>query len=274
MKKSNLSNLSDIIPAIYICTVENSKRIPNMKAFLKRLNVDESKTHWNIVPRMHKKTQQLSSTDNHLLAFKDALKRGYDYILVFEDDIYISPDTIIEEMVIALNTYLYFWNHTQNKTIIYLGQLAWNMPLFPKKNTVVKSMGQCIHAYIVNRNFMKDIVAYSCHDVINISKKYWFSRVAGYALDTFITIKVRDKTYESLAIYPQMFMQDSIKNYEDWSNAYEELCCYLGTFKNIYIILPVLVYLFIKEKNQWLKYVYFGCITICVNYIYRMRYIR
>lgn len=268
---SKLINISDLIPAIYICTVENNdKRHLQMKHFIDKLNIPPHKIHWNIVPRMHKGTQQLSSTDNHLLAMKDALKLKYKYVLIFEDDLYLRNDIDLDKCIRNLNTFLTFWNHQKYKDIIYLGHLPWKLPILPDKYSVVKSLGQCIQAYIINKNMMEDITNYSCEDICNKTKKHWTASTCGYALDTFITVGVREKRYRSYAFYPQFIMQDSIKGYEEWSVNAENICAMLGTWINLFYILIVFIILYMKEKNKYKRYIYFSFIIYFTHLLMKL----
>ncbi len=285
-------NISDLIPMIYICTVEDkidtqsdgtlikipNKRISQMKEIIKTLKIPNEKIHWNIVPRMHQGTQQLSSTDNHLLAMKHALKNNHKYVLILEDDITIRNDDTdfnFEKCILELNKFLYFWNGgTDKKDIIYLGHLAWELEPWCKPYTVVKSLGQCIHAYIINENMMKHLTQYSCHDIINESKKHWSQYFCGYALDTFITIKVREGIYNSYAFYPQFLMQDSIPKYNKWSITYENLAYNFNSFIYLFPFFGIcfgLFYLELSNKNNEIyKYLLFAGMVYCIHKFMRM----
>ncbi len=255
------SNICSLIPAVYICTVDvkdgeekmSSKRHIQMKRFINRLNIPNNKVHWNIVPRMHKGTQQLSSTDNHLLAMKDALKHNYDYVLIFEDDLYLRNEDSnfqIDKCIPALNDFLHFWDNTKNNDIIYLGHIAWKLGKRvsgKEQYCIVESLGQCIHAYIINKNMMKFLTSFTCEEIIDISKKHWTSGSCGYALDTFITIQIRNKKCRSFAFYPQFIMQDSIKGYDEWSKTLEYVCWTFGSLEGFFTIMCGVVLLCIVE---------------------------
>lgn len=295
------STLLDEIPAMYICTIdENDKSLSliQKEKIIKRHNqmkeiitlLPQNKIHWNKVPRMHKGTQQLSSTDNHLLAYRDAYKRGYSHVLVVEDDLYTNKDVDINKCVSELNKQLHFFNWRNGKQILYLGHLAWKMDPHAKEYSIVKFLGQCIHAYIINREMIYDLISYNCEDIIRISSEHWKRKPCGYALDTFIAIGVNDysfisqkihgkfyneknkdkENYKSYAFYPQFIMQDSIPNYDGWSKVYEEVCWYFGSIQNFYIFFAIVIILFKKSSTPIIKYSLFGCISWCTSLFSRM----
>ena len=83
----------------YVLTYDGSPRIANCKKELSHWNIPEYKLTWNIPKKLEvDNCPMTSASKNHCDAYRDAYKKGYKNIIVFEDDfiVYNHSDTIPE----------------------------------------------------------------------------------------------------------------------------------------------------------------------------------
>jgi len=227
----------EYVPQFYICTVQGyDKRHEQMRKFLRDMSIPRHKVTWNIVPRLHKGTQELSATDNHLQVMTHAVEHGYTYVCIFEDDLYGRSSVDIPRADDTLREYV-----EKNKTwdMLYLGHFPWYIQPFSHAYSVVPCISWCIHAYFISHRLMKHTIQYTAEQIQEyVAKRLWYVTKPG-AMDTFLLLKCRDE-FRSVCLYPQLVMQDSIKHWEGYATSCEWLNWVAGSW-----ILAVILAMFL-----------------------------
>lgn len=124
--------------------------------------------------------------ESHLSIFKDAYNRGYNNILIFEDDVIESPYFSIDLIQKGID----FMKKDKKWEIFYFGHqpdIFYNTN-YPITNNILKTHSTLTHAYAVSKKYIEKMV----------DLPYF-----GMAID-----KIFLQNKYSYAIYPMVFYQD------------------------------------------------------------------
>jgi len=197
----------DLVDHFYIITVKDSPRISDVKVQTDYFKIPEEKLTWNIIPRLNYKGDLYGSqVENHIIAYRDALSKGYNNILIFEDDIHIfgSPEEIKNKINTIHEKVDYFLKNYKDYDILFLGSLPWYLDSSNNDNGIVKCHGTSIQCYLINQALFSmfidiniELKIITCVPYFKVMLDYWI-----YCLSTH-----RNKSY---AIYPMLVFQNNL----------------------------------------------------------------
>lgn len=137
-----MSNPFDYFQKIYCCTIpQNVERITFMTNQAIKFNFAIQ-----FVIGTYSPGSQTAVTENHLAAYRDALKNGYSRVLVLEDDCEFLPE--IENLELVLKEWEVLASALVGRGILYLGGwvMGANYKATPHLNQVSKIT--CLHSYV------------------------------------------------------------------------------------------------------------------------------
>lgn len=252
-----LQGVWDFIPKTFVATVQNSKRIPIVEKELKRIGINNYELNEQVPPE--KKTHltvTLSCTDNHLQIYRKALSKGYPFICVLEDDIFIEN---IKDIPIAMNNVRQFISK-EDWDFIYLGHFPWiiGKEVFPR---IREGTFWCTHAYLINERTMRYMLKYSSEDILRIGRlavptlfDMFFKEGGG--IDTFIAYSGLRNRMKIHSVVPMLIQQYSISRWSQKAKLAQ--LCSRGEWWNIrlfksfwglyWIFLTLIIYIIHKKK--------------------------
>jgi len=202
------------IPQIYIATLENSKRIPEVRKDLTRMGVTNYEFNYQIPPKVRSYVNvSLSCTDNHLQIYRKALLRGYKYICVFEDDVFIDPSNL-RKISSVLQNVQRFIESGEDWDVLYLGHFPWKIGT-EVASGICESISWCTHAYFITERAMRYMLRYSPEDMMKIGRLavpsiFDMFFIEGGGIDTFLAYSATRNRIKSHAVYPMLVEQSSI----------------------------------------------------------------
>lgn len=146
-----MSNSFDYFQKIYCCTIPtNTDRITFMSNQATKLDF----TIQFITGKIDS-GNPLAVTENHLKCYRDALEKGFERVLVLEDDCEFLPE--IENLEAVLREWNFLREEDRRTDILYLG--GWvmdvNTPVTAHLNHV--SRITCLHSYMPTVDLMKKL---------------------------------------------------------------------------------------------------------------------
>jgi len=139
-----------------------------------------------------KTAAELAVFYTHRQAWQKALKRGYEYVIVFEDDIvtYITKSKL-QHILLNVIDHLDF-------DILYLGKcLDTCTRLEHKFGQIYRTYGPyCVHAYMLNRRMME----YLSNEPLSHT-----------AIDNHFRNLIQDETITAYTFHPSIFIQDVVR---------------------------------------------------------------
>jgi hypothetical protein len=188
------------------------------------LNVDSDTARWTAAHRRHEQLgiawqveryPAIATPGNHhrgcALSFRamiaDARRRGYEHLLVLEDDAVFIDDTLAVMSEVARELPVIEWD------LCYLGACVWSQvfPLVPGSG-VLQECGPvtCTHAVAVHRRAFDRILA-----DIPSDPDAFDSWLAGWeAVDQYLRGQILDGTLRALITTPRVASQPSLLAYE------------------------------------------------------------
>lgn len=137
--------------------------------------------------------------ESHIELLSRSFEKGYDNIIIFEDDIVDHPEGFNQG---NLNEVINFLCSNKKWEIFYLGVVP-EMTLKSKRvgNNIYNVRGWCTHAYVASRRLMQ---------------KFYLSSYATSEIDAMFT-----RTHHAYSIYPSFFYQRSgdisdLRDGNDW----------------------------------------------------------
>ena len=188
----------------YVLTYDGSPRIANCKKELSHWNIPEYKLTWNIPKKLEvDNCPMTSASKNHCDAYRDAYKKGYKNIIVFEDDfiVYNHSDTIPE---IEYKT-KYFLEKYLNYDILYYGYFPWKIDSKYNDNGIIKMYGLLQHAYLINERFYSEFIKLDPITSVNMCCPLMKMSIDFWAFNLQI-----NKRSECYGVYPQLVYQDNM----------------------------------------------------------------
>ena len=213
----------DHIDQFYILTVKDSPRIKCMEEKIKELFIPENKLTWNVVPRLNCNNCLLcSACENHVLAYKDAYSKGYNNIIIFEDDIMINGEINNLEKQVD-----YFLKKYLSYDILYFGNIPYNIINTFNDSGIIKSKGIFCHAYLINKRLFSKFIDINIPYYVfyKYAEKNNFLTLTlpafkGFGTDFWLYFESK----ESYCIYPMCIIQDNFLN--KVNNKTLLKCCY------------------------------------------------
>lgn len=151
--------------------------------------------------------------ESHMQVLHDAYKNGWDFLIIFEDDVITTPYFSMERFHIALS-----WQRRHHKScdILFLGHFPFHdssgsllqyaiSPFLPFEKNLVKFSPTGTHAYCVSRRGMEKI--------INSDWKNWIGREH---YDLFLA---KQRHINSICYVPSLFAQYSCLGTDNISNS-------------------------------------------------------
>lgn len=204
----------NFIPYIYVATVVNSKRIPVVQKDLEKMGITSFEFNYQTPPAVKSFVNITKScTDNHLQIYRKALEKGYPYICVFEDDVFISPENL-SRIPEVLRNVRKFVEKSNNWGLLYLGNFPWKIGKELSKG-IHEGIFWCTHAYLISDRAMRYMLKYSPDDMMKIGRTAVPSSFdmffkEGGGIDTFMAYSAVRKRIESHAVVPMLVEQSSI----------------------------------------------------------------
>ena len=149
-------NWSFIDKCVCICLLENKYNVSPLRAHCEQIGLTLS---MEFVTR-HKDGGIVGCFHSHRKVMQDALNESRNNMLVFEDDARPFSNTISSDVV----THIKQCVQSADWDIIYIGYMPH--PLARLTNSQFTGLSHCTkswmaHAYIINRSYMENIVAYN-----------------------------------------------------------------------------------------------------------------
>lgn len=252
------------LPKIYVATVVNSGRIPQVRKELNRVGIDNVEYNFQIPPPPELRTFEnitLSCTDNHQQIYRKALRSGCPYVLIFEDDVYFTDN--IQHINESIRKILAFAN-TPGWDFIYLGHFPWKIGEQMKKHPgIYRSISWCTHAYMISRSGMEKMLEHTPRQIMDLARvgvpamaNAMFKECGG--IDTYIAYQTFRNKFNSYCIYPMLVYQYSIPGWKTKAKAAEYMSIRLGFWPSsiMYIcwvmlwVVLVLVIWYIKKRER------------------------
>jgi GR25 family glycosyltransferase involved in LPS biosynthesis len=198
---------------VYVATVVNSKRIPQVSKDLSTMGVTDYEFNYQVPPAVKNFVNiTLSCTDNHLQIYRKALERRFPYICVFEDDVYIPPSHLprVREVLSRVKQFI----QSDDWDLIYLGNFPWKIGA-EKGRGIHEGVFWCTHAYIISERGMRYMLKYSPEEMMKIGRTAVpssFDMVfrEGGGIDTFLAYSSVRNRLKSYAVVPMLVEQSSI----------------------------------------------------------------
>lgn len=147
-----MSNAFDYFQKVYCCTIPtNTDRITFMSNQAIKCNFPI-----NFVTGKIDSGNPLAVTENHLKCYRDALEKGFERVLVLEDDCEFLPE--IENLEMVLKEWDLLESALVGRHILYLGGwvMGENYKATPHINQVTKIT--CLHSYMPTGGLMKKLL--------------------------------------------------------------------------------------------------------------------
>ena len=278
------------VEATYIIHLEGNGRIESIISQLKKYH--PTRIVYILYNKGFKKCKKdpyinkttLDLVDAFLYVFNDAYKKGYNNILVLEDD-FIFDEIILENNYHAKEIEYFIESKKNDSFVYYLGTLPIiQTSSYSNSNLVLLSTGThaCIYPKKIIENTLLKFEKSTIHD--------W---------DCYLNFNYRRYKYNKILVY-QLFPQtENQKNWGDHNIIYKIISKYftllntkINLDKNIYpgyviynifskiffwfllfsiILLFILLYFFVKKNYKWIKkhkqYFLFMIIFIFLLYI-------
>jgi hypothetical protein len=203
----------ELVDQFYVLCVKDSPRIDEVKIQVDYFNIPKDKLTWNIVPRLNYKGDKYGSqVENHILAYKDAYSKGYQNIIVFEDDIYIfgNENTINEKINTINDKVFYFIKNYKEYDMLYFGSIPFYIDSFSDDNGIVKCHSTSIQAYLISKDFYSIFLnidienkILTCMPYMKVMLDYWI-----YCISTH-----RDKSY---CLKEMIVLQNNFPGIPNW----------------------------------------------------------
>lgn len=214
----------EFIPRIYIATLENSKRIPQVQVDLRKMGIKDYEFNFQTPPSVKShESATLSCTDNHLQIYRKALQKGYPYICVFEDDVFINDLNRVKEVLLDIQNFI----HRNEWDLIYLGHFPWKLGERVSK-TLYQSVSWCTHAYLISQRAMRYMTHFSPKTMLDVGRlavptafDLFFKEGGG--IDTFLAYSTTRGKLKSFAVSPLLIEQSSISQWSLKAKLVEKL---------------------------------------------------
>jgi hypothetical protein len=238
------------VPRVYIASVEGyTERQERVRKNLHSLGIPPEKVEWNIVPRLHRGTLGMSTTDNHLMVYRRALAAGYPFVLIFEDDFYCSTNDmgVVREQIGKVERFVSNTTPAQQPPfdILYLGHFLFSLNKRPRPDCepgIFQCRAACLHAYMISRACMKSMAKFTAEEIYESNMRRPLLKIPGMrkilrepTIDLFICWQ----GYVTYCLFPSLFRQDSIRNLPVDSVIAEYLCFHFRSWIGAFIILVV-----------------------------------
>lgn len=215
----------DICDAVWICTTEKNVNVEDRakKTFgtLVVTGVPEDMIYVNVVPHGEYETGHLSCTANHLCAMRRALARGHTTILVVEDDLSLYSAADVHRSLGGVKSFLRS-SRAKEWDILYLGAFVHRIERGPARHTVRAASCFGAHAYLANEGFMRRMVQYTPHTIVQhaeallsgtsqghvLASRWWTIR-QNLSIDILLLLLSDCGIIHSYALYPSIFYQRS-----------------------------------------------------------------
>jgi hypothetical protein len=200
------------IPRIYVATIENSKRIRQVQKDLSDMGVVNYEFNYQVPPVVKSYVNvSLSCTDNHLQIYRKALRCGYKYVCVFEDDVFTRTR---EKIPFVLQNVKKFVESTVNWDVLYLGHFPWKIGKEVSQG-ICESISWCTHSYLITDKAMRYMLRYSPEDMMKIGRLavpsiFDMFFIEGGGIDTFLAYSAYRNKIHSHAVFPMLIEQSSI----------------------------------------------------------------
>lgn len=254
---------STIVDKIYVITT--SDKPERLREFIKDIPFDHNllKVHTMIKKETFSENYENANYPNkdcehaHTMVAKDALKNGYNKILVFEDDARYS-----KKMTKELEKKILNWIQNNNWDIVYLGHVL-AAPALIVNDHIIQTLGSLqTHAMCYNRKIMNLLVnvkygaEFDYFMIRDHSKKY-------FTIDNFLRIEA--PYIKAYATKPNMFYQNNFskpkreirENFgvypnepvDEWDDKVNDTLLFLTVFF-IFIIPMIIIVVIISLCNK------------------------
>jgi hypothetical protein len=193
------------------------------------LNLDRASERWREATRRHhelgiawhvERFPAIETPDSHhrgnALSFRamlvEAGRRGYEHVLVLEDDAVFLDDTLDVMSAVTEELADVPWD------LCYLGGCVWGQDFpFLESSTVLKECGPvtCTHAVAVHRRAYERILADMPTDSDGLDR--WLEE--WLAIDQYLSRRIADGTYRAVITAPRVASQPNLLMYDDADRA-------------------------------------------------------
>ena len=241
----------------YYCInlLHRKDRFEECSAIFKSLNLTVEFFH----PVPHPTDGRIGCFEAHVDIIKDALKRGFKRIGIFEDDINLNV-TNIRQQIIKIGKFLEEKDedHTSDGgwNIFFLGcipEIRYSKTKRTKVEDIYQIAGLCTHAYLINTEMMRKMASQS---FIGIAIDHLYAKLGKcFTVSTPLFIQgnsvsdIHKNVWDSLPRPLARFLVDSYTSFVNWYCYRVNVPFYSGRFNIIAILTTILVItLYFKKK--------------------------
>ena len=277
------------VEATYIIHLEGNGRLKDIESQLQRFHPTE--TVYIVFNQGYKKCETdayvdkppLDLVDAFFTVFKDAEQKGYEHVLVLEDDFIFDDEILDEKHPAEMERFL--MEHKDQNFVYYLGVLPFlQLSTFGYHNRVFMCAGT--HAAIYNNVFIKNLVHNVPQNIVNDWDNYTGLHCTQYKYHKSLCYQIFPQTenkkywgHESDVVrFITEYINIPLFNYLELNkavypgyNIFEYASKYIIWFIIITtILLNICLFFFVRNNYKWLKkhwqYYIFMALGVIVGY--------